>query len=546
MGLIKSAKSAIGSTLHDQWKDEIRCEELTNDVLMVKKTTDTGVISNGSSIVVAPGQCAILYDNGRVIDATAEEGVYEFDDSSTPSFFAGQFGPVFKEMWERFTYNGESAKQQAVFFFNIKEIMDNKFGTPIPVPFQDWSHPLLNEMTNTISPLRLEIKCFGNYTFKVANPAIFMNMIAGVSDTYTKDDLQDQIKSEIIGVLQNIINELGNSEHKVPVLELPSKTDEIKQIIVKSNITITAYHYQNKYAIAYNAGENGKVSGITNEEVAENSSPLGTTITPNTGYEFSHWIANTNLTLTNGTIIQTGQPVSVDNLKQVVVTTTITFTAQYTKATYTINYTSNEYGTITGITTETKKYLESPTGTTITVVNSEYSFSHWIANKDVQLKDETTIKKGEKITPENISNIIVNSNITFTAQYKKNKYTIYYNSIDDIKIVGQTKEEINNNSSPTGTTVEANNQQKNVAWSCDKDVQLQDGTTIKAGSPISPEQLTKIIVEDDLTFTANYREDIEVLIPDTSLNVATIIIVISSILILIGSAIIIKNLEKKK
>jgi len=231
MGLIKATKGAIGSTLHDQWKDEIRCEELTNEVLMMKKTTDTGVVSNGSTIVVAPGQCAILYDNGRVIDATAEEGIYEFNDSSTPSFFSGQFGEVFKEMWERFTYNGESAKQQAVFFFNIKEIMDNKFGTPIPVPFQDWSHPVLNEMTNTVNPLRVEIKCFGKYTFKISNPAIFMNVTAGVGDIYTKDNLQEQIKSEIIGVLQNIINELGNSEHKVPVLELPSQTDEIKQII---------------------------------------------------------------------------------------------------------------------------------------------------------------------------------------------------------------------------------------------------------------------------------------------------------------------------
>ena len=236
MGLIKAAKGAIGSALHDQWKDEIRCEELTNDVLMVKKTTETGVISNGSIIVVAPGQCAILYDNGRVIDATAEEGIYEFDDSSTPSFFAGQFKDVFKEMWERFTYNGDSSKQQAVFFFNIKEIIDNKFGTSIPVPFQDWSHPILNEMTNTVSPLRLEIKCFGKYTFKINNPALFMNVTSGVSDTYTKDDLEDQIKSEVIGVLQNIINELGNTENKVPVLELPSKTDEIKQIIDERNL----------------------------------------------------------------------------------------------------------------------------------------------------------------------------------------------------------------------------------------------------------------------------------------------------------------------
>ena len=231
MGLIKAAKSAIGSTLHDQWKDEIRCDELTNDVLMVKKTTDTGVISNGSTIVVAPGQCAIIYDNGRVIDATAEEGEYEFNESSTPSFFAGQFEEFFKEMWERFTYSGESAKQQAVFYFNIKEILDNKFGTPIPVPFQDWSHPILNEMTNTVSPLRLEIKCFGKYTFRISNPAVFMNAVAGVSDIYTKDFLQEQIKSEVIGVLQNIINELGSAEHKIPVLELPSKTDEIKQII---------------------------------------------------------------------------------------------------------------------------------------------------------------------------------------------------------------------------------------------------------------------------------------------------------------------------
>ena len=231
MGLIKAAKGAIGSTLKDQWKEAIRCEEMTNEILMMKKTTPTGVISNGSTIVVAPGQCAIIYDNGRVIDATAEEGEYLFDTSSTPSFFAGQFKDTFKEMWERFTYNGESSKQQAVFYFNIKEIMENRFGTAIPIPFQDWSHPLVNEMSKTLMPMRVEIKCFGKYTFKISNPSLFMTEIAGVNDVYTKSDLIEQIKSEIIGVLQNIINELGNAEHKVPVLELPSQIDEIKAIL---------------------------------------------------------------------------------------------------------------------------------------------------------------------------------------------------------------------------------------------------------------------------------------------------------------------------
>ena len=231
MGLIKSAASAIGSTMHDQWKEAIRCENLGNEILMMKKTTPTGVITNKSTIIVAPGQCAIIYDNGKVIDATAEEGIYEFDSSSSPSFFAGQFGDVFKEMWQRFTYDGATSKQQAVFFFNIKEIMDNKFGTPAPIPFQDWSHAIPNQMTGEKIPLRVEIKCFGKYTFKISNPALFMSEIAGVADVYKKEDVVEQIRTEVMAVFQNVTNELGNSKYKVPVLEMPSYTDEIKQMM---------------------------------------------------------------------------------------------------------------------------------------------------------------------------------------------------------------------------------------------------------------------------------------------------------------------------
>ena len=231
MGLIKSAASAIGSTMHDQWKEAIRCEDLGNEILMMKKTTPTGVITNKSTIIVAPGQCAIIYDNGKVIDATAEEGKYEIDSSSSPSFFAGQFGDVFKEMWQRFTYDGATSKQQAVFFFNIKEIMDNKFGTPAPIPFQDWSHAIPNQMTGEKIPLRVEIKCFGKYTFKISNPALFMSEIAGVADVYKKEDVVEQIRTEVMAVFQNVTNELGNSKYKVPVLEMPSYTDEIKQMM---------------------------------------------------------------------------------------------------------------------------------------------------------------------------------------------------------------------------------------------------------------------------------------------------------------------------
>ena len=231
MGLIKAAQGAITSTLHDQWKEAIRCEDLGNEILMMKKTTPTGVITNKSTIIVGPGQCAVIYDNGKIIDATAEEGFYTFDTSSSPSFFAGQFGAVFKEMWQRFTYNGSSAKEQAVFFFNTKEITKNKFGTPAPIPYQDWSHPIPNQMTGALTPLRVEVKCFGTYTFSLVNPALFMNRIGGTKDVYYKSDIVEQIRSEVIATFQNVLNELGNSVHRVPVLELPSQTDEIKQIM---------------------------------------------------------------------------------------------------------------------------------------------------------------------------------------------------------------------------------------------------------------------------------------------------------------------------
>lgn len=231
MGLIKAAVSAVGSTLHDQWKEFITCGDLGQDILMKKVTTKNGIITKDSAIQVAPGQIAVIFQSGKILDATAEEGVYIFDESASPSFFAGDFTAVFKEMWTRFTYNGATNKEQAVFFLNAKEIMDNKFGTPAPIPFQDWSHPIPNQMTNSITPLRVEVKCFGKYTFKIEDPAVFMSKVAGTADEFRKDSLVEQMRSEVIGAFQNVLNELGNSNHKTPVLELPSSTDEIKKMM---------------------------------------------------------------------------------------------------------------------------------------------------------------------------------------------------------------------------------------------------------------------------------------------------------------------------
>ena len=231
MGLIKAITGSIGGTLRDQWLDLIKCENMDMDTLMVKQTTKSGQISKSSRILVAPGQVAVIYDSGMVLDATAEEGIYTFDQSSSPSFFAGEFGPVFKEMWQRFTYGGTPAKEQAIFFFNAKEILDNKFGTATPIPFQDWSHAIPNQMTGSLSPMGVNVRCYGKYTFKLDDVAIFMRIHAGTANVVRKQDITEQMRSEVIASFQNVLNEMGNSNHRVPVLELPSYTDEMKQVM---------------------------------------------------------------------------------------------------------------------------------------------------------------------------------------------------------------------------------------------------------------------------------------------------------------------------
>ena len=234
MGLIKAAASAIGSTIGDQFLDGISCEDMGNNILMRKIEPKNGTIANGSKFIVSPGQVAVIYDNGNILDATAEPGIYSFDSDSTPSFFGGDFGAVFKEMWTRFKFGGAIAKEQAIFYFNVKEIIGNKFGTPNPVPYRDWGHLLINNRMGGYTPMRLDIKCFGTYTFKITNPALFMEKIAGVKDVYTKEDLVEQMRSEVVGAFSNILNSLSEEEHKVEALSIPNKTDEIRAIMNES------------------------------------------------------------------------------------------------------------------------------------------------------------------------------------------------------------------------------------------------------------------------------------------------------------------------
>ena len=219
MGLIKAAGAAIGSTLGDQWQDYITCNELSSENLIVKKTTETGQISNKSRILVGPGQAIIIVDNGRILDVSAEPGTYEFN-SSSPTIFAGDFGASLKEVWERFKCNGEPSKQQEVYYVNIQGVIEgNTFGSPSPIVYDDPKYQTIY------------IRFHGSYTFRICNPLLFYNNVANDvanKGVYTKTDLMKQVDASFS---EAITVAIGKCAYDEPINNRPPtfKTLTVKQ-----------------------------------------------------------------------------------------------------------------------------------------------------------------------------------------------------------------------------------------------------------------------------------------------------------------------------
>ena len=221
MGLIKAGIGALGGTLADQWKEFFYCEAMPKEVLVTKgqkrvsgrssntKASDN-IISSGSGIAVADGQCMIIVEQGKVVEVCAEPGEFTYDASTEPSIFSGSLGnsikETFKTIGKRFTYGGDTGKDQRVYYFNTKELIDNKFGTPNPIPFRVVD-------TKIGLDVDVSVRCSGVYSYKIADPLLFYTNVCGnVEREYTRDELDGQLKTEFISALQPAFGKLSDLE----------------------------------------------------------------------------------------------------------------------------------------------------------------------------------------------------------------------------------------------------------------------------------------------------------------------------------------------
>jgi len=221
MGLIKAGFGALGGTLADQWKEFFYCDAMDRDVLVTRgqkqitgRSSNTkghdNIISNGSGIAVADGQCMMIVEQGKIVEVCAEPGEYTYDKSTEPSIFAGSLGQsildTFKTIGKRFALGGDTGKDQRVYYFNTKELMDNKFGTPNPVPFRVVDSKIGLDID-------VSVRCSGVYSYKIADPLLFYTNVCGnVEDQYTRQELDMQLKTEFISALAPAFGKLSMLE----------------------------------------------------------------------------------------------------------------------------------------------------------------------------------------------------------------------------------------------------------------------------------------------------------------------------------------------
>ena len=240
MGIILAAASAVGSTLADSWEEFYTCDSLSANTLVVRgkkqlgkhssnKKGNENVITDGSGIVVADGQAMIIVDQGCVTEIATTPGLYKYDTGTSPSLFSDTctFGAglksTFKEMWDRIKHGGDAAKDQRIYFFNMKEIMDNKFGTQNPVPFRVTYQDLGRSFT-------VGVRCNGIYSYRIADPVLFyVNVVGNVKDEYTRENMDSQLKSEFLDSLQPAFSTIASSGIRYD--ELPGRQREVKDAI---------------------------------------------------------------------------------------------------------------------------------------------------------------------------------------------------------------------------------------------------------------------------------------------------------------------------
>ena len=198
MGFIQAIKGAVGGTLADQWQDFYGPMTGVSPTAAIFPGIPMGtnrgrgenykgnanVISNGSKIIVPEGTALITVQEGAVTGIITEPGgyIYNNQDINSKSIFAGDgfIDSLVKSSWEKFKFGGIPAANQLVFYVNLKEIPNNKFGTQSEIY---WDDAFFGTQVGALTR--------GTYSLRIIDPILFVKNFVPVKYLTTGGDIFD-------------------------------------------------------------------------------------------------------------------------------------------------------------------------------------------------------------------------------------------------------------------------------------------------------------------------------------------------------------------
>lgn len=198
MGFIQAIKGAVGGTLADQWQDFYGPMTGVSPTAAIFPGIPMGtnrgrgenykgnanVISNGSKIIVPEGTALITVQEGAVTGIITEPGgyIYNNQDINSKSIFAGDgfMDSLVKSSWEKFKFGGIPAANQLVFYVNLKEIPNNKFGTQSEIY---WDDAFFGTQVGALTR--------GTYSLRIIDPILFVKNFVPVKYLTTGGDIFD-------------------------------------------------------------------------------------------------------------------------------------------------------------------------------------------------------------------------------------------------------------------------------------------------------------------------------------------------------------------
>ena len=229
MGIIKATVTALRGAAADQWKEAFCAGEMGSDLLMAGGRRLTGeqssnngvghVITDGSTIIVGEGECAVVTEGGKVIGIYDQPGEQIFRSRQSQGIFSGGLGAFFRDVGHRISYGGDVAINQRLYYINTKELTGGVIRAEnIPLRYKD---------PRTGMDMDGRASCHGIYTFRIADPARFYKAAIRTADTRSRAGLLEQMNAEATDALVPalaLLTEKGIRPH-----ELLRNTDTLRQ-----------------------------------------------------------------------------------------------------------------------------------------------------------------------------------------------------------------------------------------------------------------------------------------------------------------------------